>query len=131
MGTTEKWILIISVPAASDQSGSFEKLVKLDASGDFLLCAGATDIPVGILLNKPDAAGKAGLIGVIGVGFAIGAAALNEFDLIGTDASGLLDAKIAGTDTTEYVVGMVLEGSGAANDLVKCLFNFATPHRAA
>ena len=131
MPTTEKWILTISVPAASDQSANFEKLVKLDASGDFLVCAAATDIPIGVLLDKPNAAGIAGLIGVIGIGFAQGDAALNEFDLVGPSSDGQLDAKIAGTDTTEYVIGQVLEGSGAAGDLVKCVFNFATPHRAA
>lgn len=129
--TTENWILTKTFKAASDQSASFQKLVKLDASGDVLICAAATDIPIGVLLNKPDAAGKAAIVGIIGIGFAEGDAALNEFDLIGTSSDGQLDAKAAGSDTTEYVVGQVLQGSTAASDLVVCAFNFATPHRAA
>ena len=129
--TTANWILTRSIKAAGDESANQYKLMKLDSSGDFLICSGATDVPVGVLLDKPDAAGKSGLIGIIGVGFAVGAAALNEGEQIGTDGSGLLDKKIPGTDTTEFVVGQVLQGSTAANDLVVCSFNFATPHRSA
>jgi len=129
--TTANWILTRSIKAAGDESANQYKLMKLDASGDFLVCAAATDIPVGVLLDKPDAAGKSGLIGIIGIGFAQGDAALNEFDLVGPSSDGQLDAKIVSTDSTEYVIGQVLQGSTAAGDLVVCAFNFATPHRAA
>ena len=132
MPTTEHWILTKTFKSAGDESGNKDKLMKLDASGDLLICSGATDIPIGVLLNKPNSAtGSECIVGIIGYGFAIGAAALNEFDLIGTDGSGLLDAKVAGSDTTEYVIGQVIEGSTATSDLVMCIFSFATPHRAA
>ena len=129
--TTQNWLVTKTFKSAGDESSNQYKLMKLDASGDILICSGGTDVPVGVLLNKPDAAGKAALIGMLGIGFALGAAALNEFDLVGTDGSGLLDAKIPGTDTTEFAVGQVLQGSTAANDLVVCSFNFMNPHRAA
>jgi hypothetical protein len=52
---------------------------------------------------------------------------------IGTSADGQADRKIAGTDTTEYTVGQVVEVAGGttAANYITALINCAAPRRAA
>ena len=96
-----------------------------------VVCTGATDIPIGVLQNKPDAAGKAAEVMMIGLTKVSADAALTIGDLIGTSADGQADAKTPGTDTTEYVVGRVYEAASAAADIVSAFINCMNPHRAA
>jgi len=57
-------------------------------------------------------------------------AGLTLGNLIGTSADGQADAKTAGTDTTEYVVGVMLTTTGAAGVIGTAMVNCANPHRA-
>ena len=57
-------------------------------------------------------------------------AALSIGNQIGTSADGQADAKTAGSDTTEYVVGVVLEASSGAGALATATVNCLNPHRA-
>lgn len=120
----------LSVEAAADLTASYNKFVKLDTNGRAAAVAAATDKPFGILLNKPSALGQTAEVGHIGVYKVQGDADLAKGDLIGTSADGQADAKVPGTDTTEYVVGMVLEDNSAAGGLATVSINCAAPHRA-
>lgn len=121
-----------TLKAGADLSASTNqfKFVKLDGSGDVVLCTGATDIPVGVLQNNPRL-GEAADLGVLGVYKVQGDANLAIGDLIGTSADGQADAKTPGTDVTEYVVGRVLDDNTTAGGLVSAFINCLNPHRAA
>ena len=119
----------ITLEAGADLSTKQYYFVKLDSSGEAVVCSGATDKPVGVLQNNPTA-GQAAEIVVVGLTKVSSNAALAIGDLIGTSADGQADAKIAGTDTTEYVVGTVLTTTGAADVIGSVLVNCANPHRA-
>ena len=124
-------VLVMSFKANGDLSEKQFYFVELDSSGDVGACNSATDKPCGVLLNKPDASGKTAEVGVLGVFKVSSDAALSIGDLIGTSADGQADAKTPGTDTTEYVVGRVLEATTAAAGLATCMINCLNPHRAA
>ena len=124
-------VLTGTFKANADLSSKQYYFVEMDASGDVGACNAATDIPIGVLLNKPDASGKAAEVGIIGIYPVNANGALNEQDLIGPAADGQADGKTAGSDTTEYVVGQVIGTGTAAGDLVMAAINCATPHRAA
>jgi len=122
--------LNITLPAGGDLSSSQYKFVKLNSSGQVVDIAAATDIPAGVLQNNP-ASGGAAEVAVIGVTKLQGDADLAKGAQIGTSADGQAVALVAGTDTTKYVVGQVLEDNSAAAGLVTALINCANPHRAA
>lgn len=124
-------VLVHSFKAGEDLSAAAAKFkfVKLDSSGDVVLPTGATDVPIGVLLNSP-ASGATAEVGMVGIFKVNSDAALSIGALIGTSADGQADAKTAGTDTTEYVVGRVLEASGAAAGYATAAINTLSPHRA-
>lgn len=122
--------LMIALEAAADLSAKQYYFVNIDATGKAALPTGATDKPIGVLQNKPTA-GQTAEIMVTGVSKVSSDAALSIDNLIGTSADGQADAKVPGTDITEYVVGRVLEASGAAAGLVTAAINCLNPHRGA
>ena len=120
----------LSIKAAGDLSAKQYFFVKLDASGDVVVCDGITDIPIGVLQNAPLQNASAEVC-VLGVTKVSADAALNEFDLIGTSADGQADAKTVGSDITEYVVGQMITATTAAAELGTASINCMNPHRAA
>lgn len=133
MATEQGPNLIITIPAAADLSAKQYYFVKF-SGGQAALCSAATDVPAGVLQNKPDAAGKPAEVLVFGISKVVADASLSQGNLIGTSADGQADAKTPGTDTTEYVVGVVRSpdsGAGAAGDVFSAMINCMTPHRAA
>lgn len=121
--------IIISVAAAADLSTHQYKFVEW-SSGKAALCNAATDIPMGVLQNKPDAADKPAEVLILGVSKVNSDAALSIGDLIGTSADGQADAKVAGTDTTEYVVGRMITATSGAGGVGTAAINCMNPHRA-
>jgi hypothetical protein len=124
-------ILSTTFKAGADLSSDQFKFVKLNANRQVILCAAATDVPIGVLQNKPDASGKAAEVMMTGISKVNSDAALTAGNLIGTASDGQADAKIAGTDTTEYIVGQVIQGSGAAAEMAEASINCLNPVRAA
>ncbi|GIV81829.1 MAG: hypothetical protein KatS3mg051_1183 [Anaerolineae bacterium] len=122
--------LTFTLEAAADLSAKQYYFVKVDSNGKAAVCAATTDKPVGVLQNKPKQ-GQEAQIMALGITKVSSDAALNEGDLIGTSADGQADAKVPGTDTTEYVVGQVLTATTAAGGLATALINCCNPHRAA
>lgn len=120
-----------TLSAAADLSSKQHYFVKLDSSGNAAACTAATDVPIGELKNKPDAAGKAAEIMMTGISKVSSDAALTIGNLVGPSSDGQGDAKSVGSDTTEYVVGQVLVASAAAGGLAVVAINCLSPHRAA
>ena len=116
--------------AGADLTTKQYYFVKLSAANTVDVCSGATDKPIGVLQNTPDN-GDAAEVCWCGVTKVSADAALTVGLLIGTSADGQADAKTPGTDTTEYVVGQVIEATTAAAGLATALINCANPHRAA
>lgn len=96
--------------AAADISAKYLECVKM--SNDFTVAAitADTDVPLGILTNKPDAAGKAAT--VVGPGNVVKArcgGAVSAGNFVGPDGDGELVARTIGTDITKYIIGIALE----------------------
>lgn len=113
-----KWSFI----AGGDLSAKQYYFVKISADNTVVICAAATDVPIGVLQNAPASGGVAEVC-MVGVTKVNSDAALTAGNRIGTAADGQADAKTAGTDTTEYAVGIVLIGSGAAGGLATAAIN--------
>lgn len=122
--------LKISLVAGADLSAKQFYFVKLNSSGQAVVCAAVTDIPVGILQNTP-ASGSVAEITVVGVSKVSSDAGLTAGNQIGTSADGQAAAYVAGTDTTKYIVGQMLTTTGAAAVIGTAVINCVAPHRAA
>jgi len=121
----------ITLEAAADLSTHQFKFVKLDNTGKMVAMAADTDIPIGILQDKPNAAGKVGTVMVDGISKLSSNAALTAGNLVGSSADGQGAAYASGSDTTKYIVGHVLKGSGAADGMATVLFDCRAPNRGA
>lgn len=120
----------LSMKAGGDLRTKQYMFVKMSADDTVVICAGATDKPIGVLQNTPNT-GEIAEVCVIGTTKVSSDAALSVGTLIGTSADGQADAKVPGTDTTEYVVGQVVLASGAGDGLATAVINCASPARAA
>ena len=130
-GPSQKQVLTESFKADADLSAKQFRFVKMTANPrEVGVCSAATDRPIGILQNKPDTAGKAAEVMVIGRSKVDSDAALNEGDAIGPSADGQAIAKTqtTGGDTTEYVGGTVIAASGAAGEMAEAVIQCAVPH---
>jgi hypothetical protein len=121
---------LTGVTASADLSTKQYYFVKMSGEKTVTVCAGATDKPIGVLQNAPTS-GQAAEVCVVGQTKISGDADLNYGDLIGTSGDGQADAKTAGTDTTEYICGQVIQGNGAAGGLVTAFVNCANIGRGA
>lgn len=132
MASVHQGAIVISLPAGGNLSTKQFYFMKMSGTGQQVTtCTAATDIPVGVLQNKPAAAGRAAKLVVCGPTKISADAALTVGTLIGTSADGQADPKTAGTDTTEYICGQVIELAGAAGDIVEAIINCINPARAA
>lgn len=107
--------------ADADRSGKQFYFMKLDSSADFqfTLC-GAGEVPIGILQNKPKAAGIAGQIRRVGISKLELAGTVVRGDLVKSDSAG--KGVKADTNNDNYG-GQVLE-SGDSGDTVSVLVEF-------
>ena len=121
--------IVRSWPAGEDLSAKQFYFVTL-SSGSVVACSAATDIPVGVLQNAPES-GKAAEVCVLGPTKVSADGTISEGALIGTSADGQADAKVAGTDTTEYICGRALEAASAAGQIIEAVVNCVSPARAA
>jgi hypothetical protein len=108
------------------------KFVKISADNAVILCTGATDIPIGVIQSPVGATGDPVDVVVVGETMIQADASLTAGNLIGTSSDGQADAKTVATDSTEYVVGAVVNvaGASAAGNLITAVINCANPHRA-
>lgn len=121
--------LVVSFPAGGDLSSSQFKFVKLNASGQVVDIAAATDVPIGVLQNNPTS-GQGATVMIDGITKLQADAALTVGTAIGPSADGQADAKTLGTDTTEQACGLVLEAAGAAGNYCTARIVCGLPNRA-
>jgi len=107
--------------AAADLSAKQYYFVKLSAANTVNVCTAITDIPIGILQNKPES-GEAATVCLFGISKVSADGTLAAGNLIGTSVDSQADAIAAGTDTTVYTMGQALE-TAAAGDTVSMLLN--------
>lgn len=107
--------------------------VKMSADQTVVPCTAATDKPIGVIQAPVAATGDPVDVVVVGETQIQADASLSAGDLIGTSADGQADAKIPGTDTTEYIVGSVVNVAGGttAGNWITAVVNCASPSRAA
>ena len=128
---TEVPVLSISMLAGADLSAAQYKFVEQTGTGrNVTVCNGVTDKPLGVLQNKP-ASGEVAEIMVLGMSKVSGDADLAPGDSIGCSADGQAAAYVAGTDTTKYIVGRVIDDNTAAGGIVSALINCLAPARGA
>ena len=107
--------------AGADLSAKQYYFVKLSAANTVNVCSAITDIPIGILQNKPGS-GEAATVCLFGISKVSADGTLAAGNLIGTSADSQADAITAGTDTTVYTMGQALEAA-AAGDTVSMFLN--------
>lgn len=124
--------LIPGVVADGDLSAKQHYFVKMSGAGTVAVCAALTDVPVGVLQNKPTD-GKKAVVKYKGITKVSSDAALVVGNLIGPSGDGQADARTMGgsPDKTHYVVGQVIVASGAAGGKAVALIDCAAPCRAA
>jgi len=120
----------ITLPAGADLSAKQYFFVKINSSGEAVLCAAATDKPIGVLQNAPISGGEASIT-VVGGTKVVTGAACNEGEVVGTTSAGKATPYVAGTDTTKFIVGSVILASGADLELATVLVNCASAARGA
>jgi len=102
--------------------------VKLSADRTVILPTADTDIPVGILMNKPNE-GEMAEVMVIGRAPIAIAEALTAGQMIRVASGGLI-ALAEVSDTTTYVVGQVVEHAGVSGEIAEAIVNFTNLTRA-
>lgn len=116
--------------AGADLSALQFTFVKLDSAGAVVACAAVTDRPYGILQDKPTS-GMGATVMCNGISKLVMAAGNTQGNQIGTDGAGLGAVYVPGTDTTKYIVGVVVEDSDAANGIGSVAFNCLNATRGA
>lgn len=116
--------------AGEDLSAKQYHFVKMNGTlRQIVACSGATDEPIGVLQNDP-ASGEAAEVTIIGETKIKQSASIAPGTLIGTNNAGKADAKIWGTDVTEFIVGRMVMNGGADNTLGTAIVNCVTPVKA-
>ena len=116
----------VTMAAGADLSSDQFKFVKVSAADTVVRCNGATDNPLGILMNKP-ASGEAASVLIAGIGKVIAAASTvsNGSIQLGTDANGKAEAKtVVGTGR---VVAQPLNAAAGANEIITVAVNCLNP----
>lgn len=118
-GAVEQTVWARSMAANADLSAKQFFLVKRHSTeGQCALVAATTDVPVGLLQNKPAAAGRAAEIMVLGLSKADVAAATDIAigDVLGPDANGRLVKKTANNDIVNATAEQV--ATAATGDII-------------
>lgn len=125
--------VLASYTAGADLSAAQYTAVKFNSAGAVVAVAAITDIPIGVLQNKPTSGQTAEVLIVGGTKFKA-SAAITLPATLGVSANGRAAKIAAGTDSTQYIIGQA-DGeqgiAGAANDIIAAVVNFASPARAA
>lgn len=115
--------------ADADLRTSQYKFVKLTTTG-VAVCAAVTDVPYGVLQNKPNTGQECEIV-VVGITKVQADEALVKGNLLATSSDGQAQVVVPGTETTVYIVGQCLKAAGAAGRIATAVVNCASPARAA
>lgn len=109
----------LSIPASADLSASQFCFVALNSSGQLILPASTGNDCIGVLQDKPNAAGLAGEVAMLNASLRIkvkAAATLNPGDKVRSNTAGAAVASASGS----HVLGTVLTG-GVSGDIIEIL----------
>lgn len=107
-----------------------DRFVKMSADLTIVICGGATDIPVGVLTNRPKL-GEAARVCYSGTVKIQADATLTFGQQIGTSVDGQAAPYAAGTATTNRIVGTVIQGTTNAGERITAIINCAAGPRGA
>lgn len=124
MATDMQLISDVTFEAAANLATKQFHFVKLSAANTVAACTATTDNPIGILQNKPSAAGRPAVVRIFGVSKVVASGAISAGALIATED----DAEAGTPATSDPVVGKALEAAGAQGDLIKVLINCVNPY---
>ena len=130
MGYNIKPVLTESFVSTNDLRLKQYYGVKLSADRTVILPTADTDVCAGILQNKPNA-GEMAEVMVIGRTPVIIDEALAAGEQIEVHSGGLIGKHVAGTDTTKYCVGQVVEHAGVSGEVANAIVNFTNLNRGA
>jgi hypothetical protein len=114
----ENHLQCVTLPASADLSAAQFKVVTVNASGQAAV-ANATALAVGVLQNKPTAAGQAATVAFGGVTKVTAGAAITAGARVTADANG---NAIAAATAGDAVLGVALTGA-ASGDVFPVLIN--------
>jgi hypothetical protein len=109
----------VDTPAGSDHGGKQYLFVKVDSSGNVDIAA-ATDVPVGVLQNKPQVAGQAATVAISGVSRVVASGTVTAGSPVKLHATngGVVNVGTLATDLAAgLVVGIALKG-GASGSII-------------
>lgn len=110
----------ISVPADADLSSEQFRAVAVNSDGEAVKATGAGTAFLGILRNKPAAAGVPAEIAIGGVSRAEAGTPVNEGDALIADS----DGKVVPAGTADiHIVGMALTAASADGDFIEVMVN--------
>ncbi len=102
-----------TLTAAADLSDKQYYFVKLASATTVNVCSAITDLPIGILQNKPDASGKQAVVRIFGISKASADGTLTAGRWIGTSSDSQAAGITPGSDTTVYVMGQAIQAASA------------------
>ncbi len=129
VGAVDNWGHDLSLVAAADLSTHQYKFVKLNSSGQVAIVAAVTDVPIGVLQNKPTS-GKIATVRVEGVSKVVAGGTITAGGITGRirSADGTATAaQVLGTGPTDIILGQVLK-SAASGDVVQATVQCLVPN---
>jgi hypothetical protein len=130
--STEQSVTTVSREAGADLTGKQFHLVKLNSSGQVVVCSAAGEMPFGVLQSEADAAGKAVSVAIAGKSKVKLGGTVAALDPLKTDANAKAAVAVKGrTDTSDagaaadpllgsYVIGIATV-AGANNEIGEIL----------
>ena len=118
--------LKISLVAGADLSTFQYCFVGLNASGQAVALVNATDVPVGVLQNKP-VSGSIAEITVIGVSKLVADVVIAPGNVIGVGVATTPKGRATTKAATNTQVGQALSAGGAAGTIFSALINCVAP----
>jgi hypothetical protein len=133
MATGSKHLQTETLTAASSMSASTQQfcVVKLVTGRKVVPVTAETDIPFGVLQNSPGQ-DELAIVAVAGqTKIRVGGTDVSDTDVLGVDATARARSLTAGTGTTLYVLGRVLDTDASDNDggLISALIDCRVPRR--
>jgi hypothetical protein len=121
MTTQSGAVLDHSFKAAADQSAKQYYFLKYSAADTVAVCSAAADRVIGVLMNKPNAAGLAANVRILGIAPVVSdgsGTAIAVGDYVGPSSAG----KAVKKATTDYsVAGIALDASSADGTVIRVL----------
>lgn len=124
MATDMQLISDVTFEAAADLSAKQFHFVKLTAANTVNVCTATTDNPVGVLQNKPSAAGRPAVVRIFGMSKVVASGAISAGALLATEA----DAEAGIPATNDPVVGKALEAASGQGEVIAALINCVNPY---